>query len=154
MRVRFHKLSDERHVLEIERDDGTREGVECETRSYLSHDFLHLAVESQAALSEGFWGRLAAGTTLAAMNDRAMPSSTPAMARIEQVVGMLAGLAKGRSGAELHAALRDYERDQGDALPEWVTEPFVLGVEERLRRLIGHYRATPFGEAMEVVFPD
>jgi hypothetical protein len=153
MRVRFHKLSDERHALEIVRDDGTHERIECETRSYLNHDLLHLAVESQAALGEGFWGSLAAGATLAAMNDRAMPSSTPAMARIEQVVGMLAGLAKGRSGTQIYAALHDYEREQGDALPAWVTEPFVLGVEERLRRLIGHYRATPFGEAMEVVFP-
>lgn len=153
MRVRFHKLSDERHALEIVRDDGTRERVECETRSYLFHDFLHFAVETEAGLTAGFWGTLAAGTTLAVMNDRTMPASTPEMARIEQVVGMLSGLAKGRSADDLYAALRSYESAQGDALSPWVTRAFVGGVEERLRRLTGHYRATPYGQAMELEFP-
>jgi hypothetical protein len=152
MRVRFHKLSDERHALEIVRDDGGCERVECETRSYLFHDFLHFAVESEARLATGFWGSLAAGKTLAALNDRSKPASTPEMARIEQVVGMLAGLAKGRSAAEISAALSSYQELQGDALPGWVTPPFVYGVEERLRQLTGHYRATAYGAVMELEF--
>src|SRR3954454_19930968 len=48
MRIVFRKLSDERHTLEIVREDGRREEVDCETRSLLVHDLLHLAVESEA----------------------------------------------------------------------------------------------------------
>jgi hypothetical protein len=39
---------------------------------------------------------------------------------------------------------------QGERLPGWVTEAFVVGVETRLRGLIGHYRATPCGQTMEL----
>jgi hypothetical protein len=46
VRIAFRKISDERHALAIVRDDGAREEIECETRSYLRHDFLHYAVES------------------------------------------------------------------------------------------------------------
>ena len=58
VRLSFVKMTDERHALEVVRDDGRRERVECETRSYLMHDLLHFAVESEAG---GLWGRLAAG---------------------------------------------------------------------------------------------
>jgi hypothetical protein len=33
MRVAFRKITDARHALEIVRDDGRAETVECETRS-------------------------------------------------------------------------------------------------------------------------
>jgi hypothetical protein len=70
LRIRIHKLNDEQHRLEIVRADGRCEEVLCETRSYLRHDFLHYAVESSAALTSGFWGLLASGTTLARMIGR------------------------------------------------------------------------------------
>jgi hypothetical protein len=60
LRIAFHKISGQRHALEIVRAGGRRERVECETRSYLTHDLLHYAVEAEACLQDGFWGRLAA----------------------------------------------------------------------------------------------
>ena len=69
MKIAFHKIDAERHALVIERG-GRTERVECETRSYLVHDLLHYAVESEAGLDGGFWGHLARGKTLADMNDR------------------------------------------------------------------------------------
>ena len=54
MRILFHKLSDDRHRLAIERTPGAREEVECETRSYLVHDLLHYAVESEAGCGATF----------------------------------------------------------------------------------------------------
>jgi hypothetical protein len=35
MRILLHKVSDERHVLEIVRDDGRRERIECRMRRLL-----------------------------------------------------------------------------------------------------------------------
>ena len=58
MRILLHKISDDRHTLEIVRADGRRERVDCETRSYLQHDLLHYAVETEASLAAGFWGSL------------------------------------------------------------------------------------------------
>src|SRR6187549_2379848 len=147
MRIRFVKLSDERHALEIVRDDGRVERAECETKSLLMHDLLHLAVETEARLDAGFWGRLAAGTTLSEMNDRSKPlgPETEELAAVEQLVGALHGATKGRSATELVAGMRRFAGALGHDLPDWLTERFVVAVEERLRRFVGHWKATPFG---------
>ena len=156
MRILFEKLSDERHRLVIERVPGTREQVECETRSYLVHDLLHYAVESEARLITGLWGNLAAGKTLADMNDRtgaSMKDAAPDMGAIEQIVGALHGSTKGVAAGELVADLRHFAASMGATMPDWLTEPFVVAVQERMRRLQGHWRATPFGGVMELPWP-
>ena len=152
MRVSFVKLSDERHALEVVRDDGRRERVECETRSYLMHDLLHFAVESEAGLTGGFWGRLATGTTLKEMNDRTRPvgPESPELSAIEQLVGALHGATKGRSSEELVAGMRRFAEALGQGRPDWLTEPFVGRVKERLRRLAGRWNATPYGGSMDL----
>jgi hypothetical protein len=154
MRILFHKLRDDRHAMEIVRDDGARERVECETRSYLEHDLLHYAVEAEAHLDDGFWGSLARGTTLAAMNDRTAPGyATAEGMMIEQVVGVLSGLMKGRTPPELVAGFARYAAALGQTPPPWLTVPFVEAVQARLRRLLGHWRATPFHHTMELCWP-
>jgi hypothetical protein len=156
VRILFHKISDDRHRLAIERGPGAREEVECETRSYLVHDFLHYAVESEAGLAGGFWGRLAAGKTLAEMNDRtgaAMKDAAPELGAIEQVVGALHGSTKGIAAGELVAGIRRFAASLGTTMPGWLTEAFVAAVQGRMRRLQGHWRATPFGGDMELPWP-
>ena len=156
MRILFEKITDERHRLVIERAPGAREAVECETRSYLLHDFLHYAVESEARLATGFWGNLAAGKTLADMNDRtgaSMKEAAPEMGAIEQLVGALHGSTKGITAGELVAGIRRFAASLGATTPDWLTEPFVVAVQERLRRLQGHWRANPFGGVMELPWP-
>jgi hypothetical protein len=151
MRIAFRKVTDERHELSIVRDDGARETVPCETRSYLTHDLLHYAVEREARLEVGFWGTLAAGATLARMNDRTQPapSASPGeLAVIEQVVGALSGTLKGRSPAELVGGLRRFAASVGTTAPAWLTEELVVGVNGRMRGLLGHWRATPRGGEM------
>jgi len=156
MRLLFHKITDERHGLEVVRDDGRCERVECETRSTLLHDFIHYSVEAEAGLDGGFWGRLAAGRTLADMNDRtgrALGADAPALAAIEQIVGALSGVTKGRSAGELLAGMRRYAEARGTTVPGWLTEPLLLAVQERLRRLTGQWRATPYGQSMRLDWP-
>ena len=153
MIVILTKVSDDRHSLELVHDGGSRERVVCETRSYLVHDLLHYAVEAEARIASGFWGRLAAGATLAEMNDRTRPMDD-AMAAVEQVVGALSGVTKGRSAGELVSGIRRFSASVGAASPEWLTEPFVAAVEERMRRLLGRWNATPRGGRMELRFPE
>jgi len=154
MRILFHKLNDDRHALELVREDGQRERVECETRSYLEHDLLHYAAEAEAGLDGGFWGSLARGTTLAAMNDRSSPAyPTEEGMVIEQVVGVLSGLLKGRPPPELVAGFQRYADALGHTPPPWLTIPCVEAVQARMRRLLGHWRATPFGHTMELRWP-
>ena len=66
MKILLTKLTDDRHQLAIERDDGSTESVELETRSFLLHDLVHYAVEAEAKIDDGFWGLLARGTKSAA----------------------------------------------------------------------------------------
>jgi len=156
MRILFRKMTDERHALTIERDDGARETVECETRSYLAHDLLHYAVEREAKLAIGFWGTLAAGATLARMNDRTQPAPSAApeeLAAIEQIVGALSGTLKGRSAADLVDGMRRFAASVGATLPPWLTEVFVDAVNARMRGLLGHWRATARGDEMALPWP-
>lgn len=156
LRILLHKLTDERHALEIVRDDGRSERIECETRSYLEHDLLHYAVEAGAGLDAGFWGSLAGGRTLGEMNDRSRPE--PAYAGpdgmvIERVVGALSSVTKGRTPEALVSGLAHYAESLGQPWPTWLTVPFVEAVQERMRRLVGRWRATPFGRTMDLSWP-
>ncbi len=156
MRILFHKVSDQRHVLEIVREGGRVERVECETRSYLVHDLLHYAVESEAKLSAGFWGSLARGTSLSQMNDRtagAMDGASAEMRMIEQIVGAMSGAVKGGSAAAIVASFVDNPDGLTWSIPAWFTESFVVSVQERMRRLQGHWRSTVFGGVMELAWP-
>jgi hypothetical protein len=147
VRIAFRKVSDERHVLEIHRADQI-ETVACETRSYLVHDLLHYAVEAEVNTSVGIWGRLAAGRTLAELNDRNEIAMTMEgeLGMIERVVGILTAAVKGGPAAVVPAS------SQAD-MPSWVDEAFVVAVQERMRHLLGCWRATPFGSTMELAWP-
>jgi hypothetical protein len=156
MRILFGKLPGDRHDLTIVRPDGRRESVLCETRSVLMHDFIHYAVEGAAGIETGFWGRLAAGRSLVEMNDRAgLPSASEAaeIATVEQFVGALSGAAKGVPAAELVAAIARYAAGTDARVPPWLTEPVVVEAQERLRRLVGAWRAAGPGATVELDWP-
>jgi hypothetical protein len=156
MKIVLHKRSSDRHALEIVRESRPRELVECETRSYLMHDLLHYAVETEAGLAHGFWGNLARGKTLAQMNDRtgqALAAELPELMAIERLVGALSSVTKGRSAAQLAEGLRNYELATGTTPPAWLNEALIVAVQERMRRLVGQWKATAYGAAMELEWP-
>ena len=156
LRISFRKITDELHVLEVTRGDGRTESLECESRSYFLHDLLHYAVESEACLRGGFWGNLAAGKTLAQMNDRTgagMADVAGEMGAIERVVGALHQTTKGRSSRDIVAAVSRFYESIGEQAPAWLTEALVDAVRERMRRMQGAWRATPRGGRLELSFP-
>lgn len=46
--------------------------------------------------------------------------------------------------------LRAYEASGGFEVPAWVDEVFIAAVQERMRHLMGHWKATPHGGVMEL----
>ena len=146
MRIVFRKLSDQQHVLEANGDSMT-----CETRSLLRHDLLHYAVEAEAGLEDGFWGNLARGRRVGELGN--MAAGGPELLAIERLVGALDGAAKGQEAAAVVAAVRRYDETSDVATPAWLTEAMVLRVQERMRRLMGQWKATPFGGVMELTWP-
>ena len=148
VRVSFTKLSAERHRFGVLRQDGSREALELESRSYLLHDWVHLAVEAELPIADGCYGQLASGTPLGVLNDRSRPfPSSGGLALAEALVGPMQSLYTGRLAVSAYLALaaeRQCERaDTG----------FVERVRERLRRLEGHWRATPYGGDMTLAWP-
>src|SRR4030095_10503712 len=158
MRIRLTKHSDDRHTLEIVRTDGTRESAELVSREFLFHDLLHYAVESTIGARDGFWGALANGKTMGDLNDRsgkAMADLSGSIAGIEAIVGMMTGVVKGGAPADQAiASIRSYCELLGQAIPGWCTASFVIGVRERMRRILGRWKAIPYRQTMEIEWPD
>jgi hypothetical protein len=145
--VRFTRLNPTHHRFEAIRADGTRDVREFETRSLLLHDLVHFAVESEARLKGGFYGTLAEGA------DYDAPREGSEAAQVEYVVGPLQGALKGEIDPAIFVKrLRDVQSDMGFAPPDWLTADMIAGALERLRQLQGQWRATPFGQTMELRF--
>ena len=156
MLIRLTRLTNERHRLEVVRDDGTREARELETRSALLHDLVHYAVESEAGLNASFYGQLASGKTYEALT--MAPSGDPEAMQTEQVVVRIQGIAKNDawSGVDpegLAESIIAGSRALGHEPPAWVTGDLIVRVRERLRRVQGQWRATPFHQTLELEFP-
>jgi hypothetical protein len=156
MRIELHKLSEERHRLIVIRENAVREEIECETRSYLVHDLVHLSVEAEASREDGFWGNVARGKSLAQINDRsAMPLSaehSPLM-QIEYVVARCTALTKGVSPDVLWDQLEEATKNNNHSMPPWLSAELLQRIHQRLRRLLGQWKATAFGETMTLVWP-
>lgn len=153
MRIELRKVSDAEHELALLRPGYEREAVLCETRSTLVHDLLHYAAEREAGLQSGFWGTLAAGHTLADMNDRtgvALGPAGPEVMAIERIVGPLSAALKGTLPGPLASRLRAYLAETGTLAPGWLTADFVAAVQDRMHHLLGAWRAVPYGGTLSL----
>ena len=145
--VRFTRLNPTHHRFVAIRADGTREVREFETKSLLLHDLVHFAVESEAKLRGGFYGTLAEGA------DYSTPRAGSEAMAIESVVGPLQGALKGDVNPETFVTRhREMQANMGSQSPDWLTTELTTRVLESLRQLQGQWRATPFGQTMEVRF--
>jgi hypothetical protein len=156
MLIRFTRLTNDRHRFEVVRDDGTSEAHELETRSALAHDLAHYAVEVEGGLRQSFYGRLARGTRYAEMITTS-PEGPEAM-ETERVVVMLQDAFKttdrGTPDPErIFARLASIFGSTSDGCPGWLTRDVMARMIERLRRVQGQWRATPFHQTLELKFP-
>jgi hypothetical protein len=132
----------------------------------LSFDLLEAGLPFGDARNDGVWLFVREGQgvdesldlptepeTLAEMNDRTR-SMDDEMATIEQVVGALMPSAKGRSATEVVAGMNKFASSLGTTMPSWLTERFVLTVQERMRQLVGRWKATPRGSVLDLTWPE
>lgn len=158
MRILLTKISDRHHAVEIVRADGSRDAIELVTREALSHDFLHFAVEASMPTQRGFWGSLASGRTFTDMNDRSGASfreNAVTLGIVEGTVGVMTGyLKQDLREEEAVARFRRSQEELGREAPEWFTERFVTEVRERIRQLHGHWKATPYGQSMQITWAE
>jgi hypothetical protein len=156
MLIRLTRLTNERHRLEFVRDDGTSEARELETRSALLHDLVHYAVETEAGLEASFYGQLAGGKSYEALT--AEPSDDPEAMQTEAVVARIQGLAKNDAwsrvdpGSVAESIAAGFRALQSTP-PTWLTADLIDRVRDRLRRVQGRWRATPFHQTLELDFP-
>ncbi len=146
MKIRLQRLGNDRHRLTVERPDGSVSERQLETRSVLLHDLVHYAVEAEAGLDDGFWGLLAQGVDFDALMTEAATPTRAGIALAESLVGPMQAVWNRRLDPERYVALAM------TAAP-FVDRAFVDRVLERLRRLWGHWQATPFHAAMELRWP-
>ena len=156
MQIRLTRLTNERHRLELLRDDGTFEARELETRSALVHDLVHYAVEIEAGLNASFYGRLASGETYEGL--MAEPAADPEAMQTEAVVGRIQGVAKNDTWSSVDPesfaeSIAAGFRSLGHEPPAWLTGDLIVRVRERLRRVQGQWRATPFHQTLVLEFP-
>lgn len=143
MIIRFTRLNPTHHRFEIVRGDGSREARELETRSMLTHDLVHFALESEGGLTHGFYGALARGASY----------ETEAAFEVEYVVGPLQGALRGDPDPALFVErFRAVQPDVGSRAPDWLTADLIASAIARFRQIEGQWRATPFGQTMELRF--
>lgn len=157
MIIRLKRLNPTHHRLTIVRSDGSSDSVELETRSYLTHDLIHLAFEETAGLKEGFWGRLASGASIEQLNtvDQFAHGSLPRTPSeiIEVVVGGMTGYVLGRAQVqEVFEGLEALILAYGLELPAYVSQDVLVRTRDRYRSLLGMWNSCPFEEELEFTF--
>lgn len=137
MRIVLTGLTPKTHQLSIERDDGSVDRAQLETRSLLVHDLTHYAVERTLGMKDAFYGQLARGVSLAQLSDTSSPWPTGSeLAYAESIVGPLQGFLSGHLAREL--------------LPDW---PFIDAVNQEFRSAHGKWKGTPWGSACVFLWP-
>jgi hypothetical protein len=143
VRIAFSKISDERHAVTITRADGTSESVEVETREFLRHDLAHFAIESELPIRKGYWGCVASGASL---SGEGVGGGDAQLA--ESLAGPIQTLFRTEAGPEAYTELLGrFSRAGG-------SQDLAARVHERVRQLRGHWKATPYGSQMELVWPE
>ena len=157
LKIALKKVSLTHHAFTLLFDGGGKETIQLETKTYLYHDLLHFAVESEAKLTDSFYGRLLKGYRY---EDLALPemavlasAGEHEVLSTERVVGVMTGVLKsGATPEQAVGALNNLLGASGDEMPNWFTPEFVTSVQERMRQLLGEWNGTPLGETMTLEF--
>ena len=152
--LRFTRVSPTHHRFEYRRPDGAGEAIEMESGSFLFHDLLHYAVESEAGLRGSFYGilgKIGGYEELSVAGGAALGGE---IAITERVVGALTGALQDEDlDAEAFVAqVTEYLDIYEERAPRWFTPTFMAAARERMVQLMDRWKATPFGETMELVF--
>lgn len=143
-------------MLEIQREDGTIEKTELETKAFVPHDFIHYAVEKEAGLKESFWGQIAHGKTFSELTNKEQMTSigdlllpTTEIGITEMMTGILTGFLKGDMSEDMVLpAAENIFNARGLAVPGYLTPVFLVRAKETFRKTFGHWNAIGKDEPM------
>lgn len=133
MEIVFTKISDQEHSVRIRRSDGSEDTAVLNSRSFLRHDLAHLAVESEVPLALGFWGSVAQGASL-----KEPEIDSPEIMIAESLAGPVQTLMRIEADKERYYSLLLQIR------PELASEDLASRIQQRCRKLLGHWKATPY----------
>lgn len=153
--VRLTRISNDRHLLEYVQPDGFGEAIEMETRGGLAHDLTHFALETEAGLKGSFYGLLAKVGGYRELTLAAGSLGGEAV-QTESVVGPLQVALKDPPTLDADAFvahIAEVREDMGYEPIRWLTPDLIRRAAERFRQLEGRWKATPFGQTMELRFP-
>ena len=129
--------------MKITRTDGTTESIELASRGFLRHDLAHFAIELELPIRGGYWGCVASGASL---TGEGVAGSEAQLA--ESLAGPIQTLFRIDAGPDAYLELlRKLSPASG-------SQNLAERVHERIRQLRGHWRATPYGGEMELVWPE
>jgi len=154
MTLRFTRIGPDRHRFEYRLPNGEGEALELETHSTLHHDLLHYAVETEAGLRGSFYGLLAKVGGYAELVVNGGAALGGEVAITEALVGALTSALNSENldAGTFINNFNSYLEVLDARPPRWLTPALVRAVQERMRQLEGRWRATPFGEPMELTF--
>jgi hypothetical protein len=144
VRIAFTKISDERHAVKILRTDGTSQSIELVSRGFLRHDLAHFAIELEFPIRGGYWGCVSSGASL---TGEGVAGSEAQLA--ESLAGPIQTLFRTDAGPDAYLELL-----RNVVSPASASQDLAKRVHERVRQLRGHWKATPYGGEMELVWPE
>lgn len=155
--IKLTKISLTDHRFEYLREDATGEKLELETKGFLFHDLLHFAVESEAKLVDSFYGLLYKNKKyedlIPKQNENGSNYFDGEAGMTEKIVGPLSSLIKdGVTAQDFLSGMQNMLDAYGQEKPDWLTLEFIGNVKERMRKLLGEWKALPFGKTMELIF--
>ena len=142
MKITFTKISDLNHAVSIIREDGSCDQHELNSRSFLRHDLAHYAVELEVPISSGYWGCVSDG---AALSGEGVDGEEIWLA--ESLAGVVQTLMRTNAGPN------DYRQHTDRVLGDRSSADLATRIHERIRQLRGHWKATPYGECMQLAWP-
>ncbi len=155
LRVEFQKTNNESHLVTFTRDSGVSESAVLVTRSFLFHDLLHFALETEAGLRNGFYGMLAQGMRYEELRngDAFRAAESTEIVHIERVVGPLTGVVRGEvSIATFMSGIANIYDAYGEEVPQWVTPECIDKVIERMRKLLRDWERVAYGASLTLEF--
>lgn len=144
MKIQFTKLSDSEHKVAICRTDGSQESRTLNSRSFLFHDLAHLVVESELPLKQAFWGSVASGAALDSSD-----CAGPDLDLAETLAGPIQVLIKREADLSAYTDVLNRVLDSTEDV-----ETLSQSVYAYARHLRGLWRATNYGNTMEVTWQD
>ncbi len=150
MRIVVHK-GDGRHRLICVRDDGS--STRAETGPGLpAHDLAHFVAERALGLRRGFFGNIAAGRTIAELNDPGVIRALDAEAWTAEALARALGATAtgGCRAAELPSLVR---AELGDGALPALDDGVARAMTDELARLLAEWRALPDGAALTLDWP-